>query len=147
MLAELAAANAAFAVIKQAVSNSGDLMKAGKAIGEFIGAKEELQRKANQKRARGVAANDLEEFFALERIKEHEENLKQMMLLSGRPGLYRDYQKFCEEARDGRAKARENAARRRAKVIEGIGAGLIAIALLGALFGLIAWMLWMKGII
>lgn len=147
MLAELQAANMAFAVIKQAVSNSGDLMKAGKAIGEFIGAKEELQRKANQKRARGVAANDLEEFFALERIKEHEENLKQMMLLSGRPGLYRDYQKFCEEARDGRAKARENAARRRAKVIEGIGAGLIAIALLGALVGLIAWMLWMKGII
>ena len=147
MLAELQAANMAFAVIKQAVSNSGDLMKAGKAIGEFIGAKEELQRKANQKRARGVANNDLEEFFALERIREHEETLKQMMLLSGRPGLYRDYQKFCEQAKDGRAKAQREAIRRRQKVMEGVGATLVGLVLIGALVGLVAWMLWLKGII
>lgn len=147
MLAELQAANMAFAVIKQAVSNSGDLMKAGKAIGEFIGAKEELQRKANQKRARGVAANDLEEFFALERIREHEENLKQMMLLSGRPGLYRDYQKFCEQAKDGRAQAQREAIRRRQKIVEGVGATLVGLVLVGALVGLVAWMLHLKGII
>ncbi len=40
MLAELAAANAAFAVIKQAVSNGKEIAAAGSAIAEFVGAKE-----------------------------------------------------------------------------------------------------------
>ena len=44
MLAELAAANAAFSVIKQAVQNSGDIAKAGSAIAKFVGAKEDLQK-------------------------------------------------------------------------------------------------------
>ena len=37
MLAELAAANAAFAVIKQAVQNSGEIARAGGAIAKFVG--------------------------------------------------------------------------------------------------------------
>ena len=45
MLAELAAANAAFAVIKKAVQNSGDLARAGGAIAKFVGAKEGLEKK------------------------------------------------------------------------------------------------------
>ena len=39
MLAELAAANAAFAVIKAALKNSGELMNAGKAVFEDFDAK------------------------------------------------------------------------------------------------------------
>ena len=54
MLAELAAANAAFAIIKKAVTNTGDLAKAGKAISDFVIAKETLQRKGQQKKRRGV---------------------------------------------------------------------------------------------
>ena len=42
MLAELSAANAAFAVIKTAVQNSGDLLKAGQAIADFVNAKDSL---------------------------------------------------------------------------------------------------------
>ncbi len=44
MLAELAAANAAFAVIKQAVSNGKEIAAAGNAIAQFVGAKEKLER-------------------------------------------------------------------------------------------------------
>ena len=58
MLAELAAANAAFAVIKQCVQNGQDIAKAGKAIGSFVSAKVELQREGNKKRARGVGGSD-----------------------------------------------------------------------------------------
>ena len=68
MLAELAAANAAFAIIKQCVQNGSDIAKAGKAIGDFVSAKDELTRSGNKKRARGVGGNDLEEFMALEQI-------------------------------------------------------------------------------
>ena len=49
MLAELAAANAAFAVIKQAVSNGKEIAAAGSAIAEFVGAKEKLQARAAKK--------------------------------------------------------------------------------------------------
>jgi len=38
MLAELAVANAAFAVIKEAVQNSGDIMNAGQALFDYFDA-------------------------------------------------------------------------------------------------------------
>ena len=66
MLAELAAANAAFAVIKQAVSNGKEIAAAGSAIAEFVGAKEKLQSKAAKK----GNGSDLEEFMALEQIRQ-----------------------------------------------------------------------------
>ncbi len=145
MLAELAAANAAFAIIKKTVENSGDIMRAGKAIGDLMSAKEELQRRGNKKRARGVGGNDLQEFLALETIKQREAEIKQMLILSGRPGLWRDYQKFCEEAKDGRAKARAQAIKRRKKMLEQIGNAGVAIIILGGLIGVVIWGLWMKG--
>ena len=42
------AANAAFAVIKQTVANSGDLLKAGKAISDFVNAKDTLQKRETE---------------------------------------------------------------------------------------------------
>ena len=48
MLAELAAANAAFAIIKKTIQNTGDLTRCGKAISDLIIAKEELKRKSNR---------------------------------------------------------------------------------------------------
>ncbi len=87
MLAELAAANAAFAIIKKAVANTGDLAKAGKAISDFVIAKEELQRKGNKKKKPGVRSSDLEEFMALEKIRQQEQELKQIMIYAGRAGF------------------------------------------------------------
>ena len=66
MLAELAAANAAFAVIKQCVSNGREIADAASSIGKFVGAKEDLQKKVNKK----GGGSDLEEFLALEKIRE-----------------------------------------------------------------------------
>ena len=48
MLAELAAANAAFAVIKQAVSNGKEIAAAGSAIAEFVA----LKKSCNPKQRR-----------------------------------------------------------------------------------------------
>ena len=101
MLAELAAANAAFSVIKQAVQHSGDIAKAGSAIAKFVGAKEDLQKKANRK----GGGSDLEEFMALEQIREQEEQLKQIMIYAGRPGLWHDWQRFQAKARIARREA------------------------------------------
>ena len=86
MLAELAAANAAFAVIKQCVQNGRELTSAGTAIANFVTAKEELQRKGNKKKNKGVGGPDLEEFMALEKLRQQEEELKLLMIYTGRPG-------------------------------------------------------------
>ena len=101
MLAELAAANAAFSVIKQAVQHSGDIAKAGSAIAKFVGAKEDLQKKATRK----GGGSDLVEFMALEQIREQEEQLKQIMIYAGRPGLWHDWQRFQAKARIARREA------------------------------------------
>mgnify|MGYP006908228375 FL=1 len=136
MLAELAAANAAFAVIKQAVANGKEIASAGNAIAQFVGAKEKLQQKALKK----GNGSDLEEFMALEKIREQEEQLKQIMIYAGRPGLWNDWQRFQAKARVARREAEVAAERKRKQIVEG---ALIAffilciIAVLGALVALI----------
>ena len=75
MLAELAAANAAFAVIKQCVSNGRELANVGKSISDFVFAKEQIQKKASKQKAKG-GGGDLEEFMALEKINEQEKQLQ-----------------------------------------------------------------------
>jgi len=114
MLAELAAANAAFAVIKTAVQNGKDIAAAGSAIASFVGAKEDLQKKT-QKKGGGT---DLEEFMALEQIREQEEQLRQMMIYLGRPGLWNDWQKFQAKARVARREAEEERIRKRKMYFE-----------------------------
>ena len=114
MLAELAAANAAFAVIKTAVQNGKDIAAAGSAIASFVGAKEDLQRKTQKKGGGG----DLEEFMALEQIREQEEQLRQIMIYTGRPGLWNDWQKFQAKARVARREAEEERIRKRKQYFE-----------------------------
>ena len=114
MLAELAAANAAFQVIKTAVQNGKEIASAGKAISNFVGAKEQLQRKAQKK----GGGSDLEEFMALEQIREQEEQLKQIMIYAGRPGLWGDWQRFQAKARIARREQEEALAKRRRKILD-----------------------------
>ena len=144
MLAELAAANAAFGIIKTTLSNSGDILKAGKAISDFVTAKDALQNKANKKKnsfwskVAGKDSDDLEEFMALEQIKQNEQALKEAMIYVGRAGLWHDYVKFCAKARKDRAEAAKERQKARDQLKENIlmalawTAGLIAAA--GAVF-------------
>ena len=111
MLAELMAANAAFAVIKETLKNSGDIVKAGKAISDFVGAEDALRNKANKRKnsfwtkVSGKDNSDLEEFMALEELRVQQDQLREAMQLYGRGGLYNDYVKFCAQARVKRAEA------------------------------------------
>ena len=133
MLAELAAANAAFAVIKTAVQNGKDIASAGTAIANFVGAKEDLQRKATKK----GNSSYLEEFMALEQIREQEEQLKQIMIYAGRPGLWGDWQRFQAKARTARREAEVAAAKRRRKIVDWTLITIISSTLLAILVGFI----------
>ena len=145
MLAELAAANAAFAIIKRAIANTGDLAKAGKAISDFVIAKEELQRKGNRKKKKGIRSSDLEEFMALEKIREQEAELKQFMIYAGRPGLWDDWQRFQANARKERRVQEELAARRRKEIMEYVGYGAAGLLIATMIAALLAWIAWLKG--
>jgi len=116
MLVELAAANAAFAVIKEAVQNSGDLMNAGQAVFQYFNSKAAIQKKY-QKKAKDAGRSDIEEFFALEKLKKQENELREMMIYQGRAGMWTDWLQFQKDAKkkrdaEERAELRKAAARR-----------------------------------
>jgi|11BtaG_2_1085332.scaffolds.fasta_scaffold00349_15 hypothetical protein len=131
MLAELAAINGAFAIIKTTIANGKELASAGKAISDFVNAKEELQNKQRKKKA-SVFGNDFEEFMALEKIKKQEADLQSYMQLYGRAGLWPDWVKFQAEARKQRQIALREQAKKKEELKEAIG--IFALILISALF-------------
>jgi hypothetical protein len=100
MLAELAAANAAFQVIKATIKNSGEIIQAGQAVFDYFDNKTKLQEKLADKPQK--QRSDLEEFFALEQLKQQEKELKELMIYAGRPGLWDDWLAFQKQARQRR---------------------------------------------
>ena len=130
MLAELAAINGAFAIIKTTIANGMELASAGKAISDFVNAKEELQSRQRKKKA-SVFGNDFEEFMALEKVKQQEADLQSWMQLYGRAGLWPDWVKFQAEARKQRQAAIRERERKKEELKEAIG--VFAIILFSAL--------------
>lgn len=92
MIAELAAINAAYGVIKSFVNNGRELSECGTHISKFFDNKNKLQQKVNSTPL--SQRNTLEEFFALEQVHQKERELKDLMLIVGRAGLWDDWQRF-----------------------------------------------------
>lgn len=137
MLVELAAANAAFQVIKEAVNNGGDIMAAGQKLFTYFDSKNAIQKKAE-------GGNDMEAFAALEQIKTQEAELKRMMVYHGRAGLWDDWLKFQAEAKHKRIAAEKAelraAAARKAKMWAVAGWSFIAM-LLTTLMAIGVWVI------
>ncbi len=152
MLAELAAANAAFGVIKQTVMNGKDLASAAHSIGEYIGIKEKLEKQGSKKKNsfwsafKGKGANDLDEFMALEKIQEQEHELKELMMLYGRYHLWDDWQRFQAKMRKQRREEEAQARKRKKQIIEGILLTILIIIGLGGLALVVWFALFLKGL-
>ena len=114
MLAELAIANAAFGVIKEAIGNGKDLYEMGGVVAQFFDQKTALQKKSN---AKGYKS-DMQAFMELEKIKEMEEHLKDQMIWAGRPGMWDDWLAFQKQAKAERDKAEREAKQARAELME-----------------------------
>ena len=144
MLAEIAAANAAFAVIKTAIRNGREIADVASSVGKYVNATEELRRKGEKKRRAGGA--DLEEFMHLEKLRQQEEELKQIMIYAGRPGLWHDWIKFQAEARKKRM-AEAEARRRKAKfMVEVVGISFLCILGLFGIAALFWWAIFLKSL-
>lgn len=145
MLAELAAFNAGFSIVKQFVANGRDLSGAMGAIAKMVGAKEDLNRRHEKQKnsiwssIAGKNSNDFEEFMALERIREAEKELESMMKLYGRAGLWDDWQRYLAEARRERREAEAQRKKDIEKLWEYVMWGAVAIVLIGGFIGIVLW--------
>jgi hypothetical protein len=143
MLAELAIANAAFSVIKEAVQNSGDIMNAGQALFQYFDTKAEIQKKASAKG--GTERGDLEEFMALEHLKKQEEELREMMIYQGRAGMWTDWLTFQLKAKKQREAVEREKALRKQRIIGRIkdtAMIVLVVVLLGGLGLIIGAAIW-----
>ena len=145
MLAEIAAANAAFAVIKTAISNGREIADVANKVGEYVNATESLRKKADKKKRRTGSA-DLEEFMHLEKLKQQEEELKQLMIYTGRPGLWHDWIRFQAQARKKRLLAEQERKKRMEDLIQTlIISGLLILGLF-AVAALVWWAFYLKSL-
>jgi|TARA_R110002111_G_scaffold153717_2_gene220657 hypothetical protein len=145
VLAELAVANAAFGVIKSAISNSRELASVGKQIGDWIGAEETLKERADTdknsvlNKVLGKESNDFESFLALDKLKEQRRELESHMRLYGRPGLFDSWVLYQAEARKSRRAAAKRQAIERQEMRELVTtviviAGFIGLTIVGLYF-------------
>ena len=137
MLAELMVANAAFAVIKQTLSNGKEIADAGASLGKYFGAE-----KAIAKQVASGSGNVLEAFQAKEALVRQEEELK-FMLNKQRLHGWKDFVAFkaayTRELKEAELTARKQKAAKAKALDENLMVAMkvfgILIVILGALFG------------
>ena len=110
MIAEIAAANAAFQVIKGALTNGRELYDVAEQATKYFDNKSEIAKKAN----RTGGSTELQCFMQLEKIKEQEEWLKEHMIYAGRADMYGDWLKFQSDCKQKRERAERLRNQRRA---------------------------------
>jgi hypothetical protein len=138
MLAEIAAANAAFSVIKAALANGKELHQLGSRVFDYFDNKAKIQENATKK----GGGSDLAEFMALEQLRQQEEDLRERMVYAGRPGMWTDWLKFQAQAARQRREAKDAAIREAIKrrerleqMAEYIAIGMAVIVLAGLMVG------------
>jgi len=133
MLAELMVANAAFAVIKQTLSNGKEIADAGSALTKYFGASQAIEQKAKLGTGDVLAA-----YQAKQALERQEEELAWMLNKQGLLGYYK-YQQFREEFHRKQKVESKKRKARQAQINENINHGLIAlgivIIIVGAAFG------------
>jgi len=138
MLAELAIANAAFAVIKQTLMNGKEISDAGKAVGDYFGAEKDIQIQA----ANGSGDNLLEAFQAKKQLEKQEAELKFLLNKQSLLG-YHEFQQFKAQFSRDRKEAEKEKLRKKAAsskaLQENLGIALkvasVLLLIMGALFG------------
>ena len=149
MLAELAAVNAAFSVVKQFVANGRELSDCFQQISTITNAKEDLKNRHQKKKnsfwgsLSGKTDTDIEEFMALEKIKQAEYELESMIKIYGRAGLWEDWIRFQAEARKRRIKEKDDIRKAAIKRNEYFSYFIGAIVFVVGVYALFAWVMYL----
>jgi len=138
-IAAIKIANEAIGAIKEFAGHVQSVGEMGPQLTKLADAKEEIEKKAKD--------GDMECFFALEKIRSREAEIKQLFIYSGRPGLWTDYEKFIanrKQMRENEKKRAEAKKLARKKAIQnGFLYGAVGIAVLGVVGGAVALLLWL----
>ena len=133
ILESIAAANAAYSVIKSALSNGKETAGLIGAVGKFLGAEEDVKDAINKKKnnpLRAIAGGekgDWEEFQHLENLKQKRAELESYCRLYAAPGTWDRWQQWQAEARKQRQaakKAQQKAYEERLEAIQ-IATGIV----------------------
>ena len=143
ILESIAAANAAYSVIKTALGNGKETAGLIGAVGKFLTAEDDIKQAVQKKKNSPLTAiaggeeGDWEEFQALENIKEKRRELESYIRLYGQPGQWDRWIQWQNEARKQRQAARKAAEKKQAELIEQlqVAAGII-IALTVCVIGI-----------
>lgn len=126
ILESIAAANAAYSVIKTALSNGKETAGLIGAVGKFLGAEEEVKDAVNRKKNSPLTAiaggeqGDWEEFQALEDLRQKRQELESYCRLYAPPGTWDRWQQWQMEARKQRQAAKRAAEKAREERNEAI---------------------------
>ena len=143
ILESIAAANAAYSVIKTALGNGKETAGLIGAVGKFLTAEDDIKQAVQKKKNSPLTAitggdeGDWEEFQALENIREKRRELESYIRLYGQPGQWDRWIQWQNEARKQRQAARKAAEKKQAELIEQlqVAAGII-IALTVCIIGI-----------
>jgi hypothetical protein len=137
ILESIAAANAAYSVIKTALGNGKETAGLISAVGKFLSAEEDVKEAINKKKNSPITAitgsseGDWEEFQHLEMLRTKRAELESYCRLYAPPGTWDRWQQWQAEARKQRQAAKREAMKRQEEMIEAIQLGaaiLVAIS-------------------
>ncbi len=144
VLETIAAANAAYSVIKKCLENGNEVKGLVGQVGKFLTAEDDLKEAVRRKKNNPITSitggeeGDWEEFQALEDIKEKRRELESWCRLYGPPGTWDRWQQYQVEARKARRAAQKQREKEREELVELIMyslAGLLAVAgMIGLVF-------------
>ena len=141
-IAAIKIANEAIGAIKEFAGHVSSVGEMGPQLTKLADAKEEIEKKAKD--------GDMDAFFALEKIRNQEAEIKRTFIYAGRPGLWDDYCKFIANRKQMKENERKRAeAKRLAKkkaIKDALMYGAVGVAVLGIVGGAIAFLLFIIGL-
>tara|TARA_R110000822_G_C15269684_1_gene489088 strand:- start:468 stop:929 length:462 start_codon:yes stop_codon:yes gene_type:complete len=147
-IAIIQTANTAIGAVKEMINNGGDLMSCGKQLGTYFDAKAKIQVNANS----SGSGSDLELFFALEKLKQQEAELKQLLIYSGRAGMWQEWLQFQSSQKQKRDNDKKELAIKKTNRIKkitdwsvGIAVTLAVLSAVGICAYILYWIITTKG--
>jgi hypothetical protein len=152
MLAELAAANAAYSTIKKFVSNGKEVSDFLAPLKNLVSSEEELKARGNRKKnglfskVMGKSADDFDEFIALQQIQEQRKELESICRLYGKPGTWDSFLAFEAKMRVQRKKEAEERQKQITATIKYITWSIASLLAVGGVVALYFFTEFLKGI-
>jgi hypothetical protein len=147
-IAVVQTANTAIGAVKELLKNGKDITDCAAQLGQYFDAKAEIQRKSGSKQSTG---SDLENFLHLEKLRQQEEELKNMLIYQGRANLYQDFLRFQAEAKrnrdeafEAKAKAKIAKQKRNADIVKSLVVVFMCLLGLVAIGGFVYWVSTMR---